>query len=56
MMDWLYGESPIMYSFFDELILSGMVYLLSGGIYLMNLILVSMFCECGFQGLVYEMI
>ena len=55
MMFWLKDELPILYSSYDELLLSGMIHLLGGGVYLMNFILLSMFRECGFEVLVYEM-
>ena len=55
MIAWLNGELPILYSSCDELLLSCMIHLFGGGVYLINFILVSMFCEFDFEGLVYEM-
>ena len=53
-MAWLNGELPILYSSYDELLMIGMIHPLGGGVYLMNLILLSTFCEFGFQILVHE--
>ena len=55
MMAWLNGKLIILNSSYHELLFSGMVYLFGGGVNLMNFILLSMFFECGFEGLVYEM-
>ena len=51
MMAWLNGELLILYSSYYRLLLSAIVHLLGGGVHLMNLILLSMYCECGFEGL-----
>ena len=53
MMALLNDELSILYISYDELLLSGMVHLLDGGVYLMNLLLLSIFCDYGFEGLVY---
>ena len=42
----------MLYDSYCKLFLSGMVHLLGGGVYLMNLILFNMYCECGFEGII----
>ena len=54
-MVWSYGELLILCYPYDILLLSAMVHLLGGSVYLMNLILLNMSFECGFEGLVHEM-
>ena len=54
-MAWLNGEFLILCSSYCLFLLNGMVHLIGSGDYLMNLILHSMFCEFGIEGLVYEM-
>ena len=55
MMTWLNGEFLILYSSYDELLISYMAHLLCGGVYLINLVLLSIFSECGFEVLLHEM-
>ena len=50
----LNGEFLILCNSYDKLLFRGMVHLLGGGIYLMNWILPSMFCEFGYKGLIGE--
>ena len=44
----------MLFSFTYELLLSGVVHLLGGGVYLLNLIILSMFFKCGFEVLMCE--
>ena len=55
MMARLSGELLILCIPYDKLLLSGMVYLRGGSVYMVSFILLSMFCECGFEGLVHGM-
>ena len=47
-------EFFILHSSYCKLLLIGIVHIRGGGVYLMKLILLTMFCEYGFEGLVYE--
>ena len=54
MMSLLNGELLIVYNSYYKLLLSGMVHLLGGGVYLMNSIILSMYCKYVFKGLICE--
>ena len=54
-MALLNGEFFILHSSYCKLLLIGIVHIRGGDVYLMKLILLTMFCEYGFEGLVYEM-
>ena len=53
-MAWLNGELLTLYNFYYKLLLSGMVHLLGGSVYLMYLDMFGMYCEYGFEGLMCE--
>ena len=45
----------ILFSFIYEMLLSPIVYLISGGVYLMNLDILGVYCNYGFDGLMCGM-
>ena len=51
----LNGELLMLHSSYCKLLLIGIVHIRGGDVYLMKLILLTMFCEYGFEGLIYEM-
>ena len=50
----LSGDLLMFHSSYCKLLWNGMVHLLGGVVYLMNVILLTMFCECYFEVLVGE--
>ena len=49
------GMLVMLFSFIYEMLLSSMVHLLGGGVYLMHLDIIGVYCEYGFEGLMCEM-
>ena len=54
-MAWLNAELLMVYNSYYKLLLSGMVHLLGGGVYLMHLDIIGVYCVYGFEGLMCEM-
>ena len=48
---WIKGMLLMLFSFIYEMLLSGIVHLLGGVVYLMSLDIVGVYCESGFEGL-----
>ena len=48
---WIKGMLVMLFSFIYEILLSGIVHLFGGGVYLMNLDILGVYCKTGFEGL-----